>query len=309
MGRLSDYTYLQILSGLVILLVVWENLSCHGYVYNEKDLRLASVPTNIPENATSVILTNNRITNLTSGVFSHLRHCTSLELSHNYVLVIESGAFSGLSLLTNLNLGSNRISQPIDSSMWKGLQFLEILLLRENYIHTISPEAFSGLIWLKTLKHGHNYLSSISPSMWVGLRFLEWLSLNDNQFTDIPHKGLSHMPELKTLYLSNNQLRTMRIDTFDGTPNKLQLYLYDNPIHCDTTLCWMKEAKESGSIIFVQPSPKCANLDDAAWQYIDLNCSLGEHYTFFISAIGNFSLFKWIRTHLKRKTMNYYRPE
>ena len=72
---------------------------------------LTSVPTDIPPEARSVDLSNNWITYLTSGVFSHLSVCTKLFMNCNQISVIESGAFTGLTALTILDLSQNLISK------------------------------------------------------------------------------------------------------------------------------------------------------------------------------------------------------
>ena len=80
------------------------------------------------------------------------------------------------------------------------------------------------------------------------------------------------MPALQTLNLNSNQLRALRADMFKrddfptsrGTLACLELYLYDNPLHCDTMLCWLKAAAESGSVYFDEYAPECANLKNEA---------------------------------------------
>ena len=63
--------------------------------------------TSIPPTATSVDLSHNSITNLTSGVFSRLPVCTLLVLRANEISVIDPGAFDGLLVLEILNFGFN----------------------------------------------------------------------------------------------------------------------------------------------------------------------------------------------------------
>ena len=262
-----------------------EILGCHGYDGKQKGL--TAIPADIPPNSGTVTLSNNRITNVTSDVFSHLYRCTKLYLNSNHITLIESRAFTGLHILKNLDLAFNHI-QSIDSTMWTGLQYLELLGLNSNYITTISPEAFGGLIWLKTLWIGTNYLTEIHSNMWVGLRFLENLSLLKNRLKEFPRHGISHMPSLEKLYLSENQLRTLRADIFNpddysdynGRPRHLNLYLNDNPLHCDFKLCWLKWAVHSGSITISGSDPKCTNLDAAAFHDIVLNCSSGKVCSF-----------------------------
>ena len=74
-------------------------MCCHGSPYSARSQGLTSVPVDIPPEATSVELSWNQITNLTSGVFSHLIVCVTLNLYHNGISLVESGAFTGLTVL------------------------------------------------------------------------------------------------------------------------------------------------------------------------------------------------------------------
>ena len=91
---------------------------------------LTSVPADIPPFSTSVYLNGSRITNLTSGVFSHLTVCAKLDLSNNQISVIESGAFTGLRALKELNLRNNSIS-GLGPNTFSPLLNLETLDLKE----------------------------------------------------------------------------------------------------------------------------------------------------------------------------------
>ena len=86
---------------------------------------LVSLPTDIPTNSTTVTLKDNRITNMTAGVFAHLYQCSALGLSKNQISVIESGTFIGLTILESLDLSYNYITQ-IDSAMLIGLKYLNL---------------------------------------------------------------------------------------------------------------------------------------------------------------------------------------
>ena len=235
-------------------------------------------------------LRSNSLQILAEGVFEGLPFCTELDLSSNSISNVETRAFRGLNRLTTLKLYNNALSQ-IDSTILTGLKYLETLGLSDNYITTIFPEAFSGLLWLQTLHLGNNYLSNIQGSMWVGFHSLEHLTLSGNRLTQIPRHGISHMPVLKKLGLSSNQLTTLRSNIFNpddypdsnGRPLQLKMYLYDNPFWCDRALCWLKNAQESGSIIFAGSGPKCANLYDASLEEIELNCTSGFSFFYLFS--------------------------
>ena len=58
-------------------------------------MNITSVPTDIPEDTTGVHCDHNLITEVTSGVFSHLDRCMLLGLSFNKIRKIAVGAFKG----------------------------------------------------------------------------------------------------------------------------------------------------------------------------------------------------------------------
>ena len=86
-------------------------LGCHGTTYSKQYKELMSVPADIPLNATTVDVSNNRTAKLTSGVFAHLSVCMRLDLSKNHKIRIERGAFTGLIALTELDLTYNEIAR------------------------------------------------------------------------------------------------------------------------------------------------------------------------------------------------------
>ena len=96
-----------------------------------------------------------------------------------------------------------------------------------------------------------------------GTPSLERLDLQGNRLTDIPRHGISHMPLLETLELSSNHLTTLRDDVINtddysdthGRPPRLRINLSNNPIECDSGLCWLVEVSDWISITFSKNTP------------------------------------------------------
>ena len=165
--------------------------------------------------------------------------------------------------------------------MWTGLRDLKTLDLKNNHITTVAWATFSGLSLLQFLYLGNNFLTEINGNMWIGLDSLNFLSLDGNRLQDIPRHGISHMPALTNLDLSSNKyLRTLRADIFNpddypdsnGFPARLGIHLSGNRFQCNTTLCWLIEGVESGTIYFVYSSPYCANHGGSQLSRVELNC-------------------------------------
>ena len=225
-------------------------IGCHGCPYSMTYAELTSVPVNIPANATSVDLRHNRITKLTSGVFSYLSTCRNLSIAYNLISVIELGAFIPLQALAKLDLSNNSISR-LEEYTFSPLTSLEELDLSFNHISTISPESFRALTHLRILHLQHNSL------------------------TEIPTHGLSNVPKLVESY---NLLSSLKSDVFnlDNRPYTMILYLSGNPLLCESDLCWLKPAVESGSINLAS-NPTCGHQGDGSFLSIDWYCTSGTH--------------------------------
>ena len=115
--------------------------------------------------------------------------------------------------------------------------------------------------------------------MWLGLQFLERLNLQGNRLTEIPHHGISHTPLLETLELSSNHLTTLRDDIINpddypdshGHSPRLRINLSNNPIECDSGLCWLVEVSNWISITFSKNTP-------CELSHVELGCTLGEYF-------------------------------
>ena len=250
----------------------------------------------------SLNLQRNYLQNLVEGTFEGLISCTELDLRENYILSITSGAFDELNRLTTLNLYNNALRQ-INSTMWTGLPMLETLNLEHNDIETISPEALSSLIYLETLNLKWNDLFEINGNMWVGLQSLKHLDLSHNSIAEIPRHGFSNLSSLETLNLNALRYRTLSSDIFnpddnpdsDGRPPCLKLLLAGYRLQCDTALCWLKEAVETGSVYFPSDGlPRCHNLANVPFEAVTLDCTAGKYCIFrpigSLQSSTNFSL-------------------
>ena len=170
------------------------------------------------------------------------------------------------------------------SGTFSSLILLRTLNLKKNYLVTMPEGTFNGLVGLKTLDLGNNLFTEIHGKMWIGLQSLNSLSLDENRLQDIPRHGISHMPALTSLDLSSNFLRTLRADIFNpddypdsnGRPARLELNLFGNIFLCNTTLCWLIAAADSGTIDIRNNLPTCLNHPDSSLLSIDLNCSPGR---------------------------------
>ena len=84
------------------------------------------------------------------------------------------------------------------------------------------------------------------------------------------------LDSLKELYLSGNNLTRLPADVFNHLPRPFQLTQHypwagnttDNPVPCDTGLCWLKHEEQQGTITWRHRvyKPRCANgIDWDTW--------------------------------------------
>ena len=195
-------------------------------------------------------------------------------------------------------INDNKLTE-IRGDMWEGLQSLLELYLFDNRIRTLHAGAFRPLGKLQALWLWQNELTVIQGDMWQGLHSLRRLYLENNKISSIKSGGftsLQGLSDLEYLGLIDNQLMTLRHDiltttgspslTTSGTtggstgsrhqPGNLTLILSDNPLQCDSRLCWLKKAEQEGWINFYYfysyESPRCVNLHGISWEDIRMDC-------------------------------------
>ena len=125
-------------------------LSCQEDYYTESNRRylreikeLTEVPDDMPDDAESVDLGNNRIARLEKDSFRNLSMCNDLVLHGNSISEIEHGAFNGLHRLTDLHLDNNKLKQ-VNADMFVGLETLKILGFDCNSIGEIKKMGLLG---------------------------------------------------------------------------------------------------------------------------------------------------------------------
>ena len=150
--------------------------------------------------ATSVDLSHNRITNLTSCVFSHLSACRNLSIAYNLISSVEPGAFNGLINLTILILTRNHIPR-LDADI-----NLEELNLRKAGITWIQEGAFRGLTNVKYLNLNENHLNTKGPGMFAGLSSCDKLSLLSNYISQVQPRTFECLSSCRYLHLEYNSL-------------------------------------------------------------------------------------------------------
>ncbi|ELK24399.1 PREDICTED: leucine-rich repeat transmembrane protein FLRT1 [Myotis davidii] len=198
-----------------------------GFIYCN-DRGLASIPADIPDDATTLFLQNNQITN--AGIPQGLKAKVSVQVIYLYDNALDEFPVNLPRSLRELHLQDNNVRAIARDSLAR-LPLLEKLHLDDNSVSTVSIEedAFADSRQLRLLFLSRNHLSSI-PS---GLpRTLEELRLDDNRISTIPLHAFKGLHSLRRLVLDGNLLANQRIadDTFSRLQNLTELSLVRNSL-------------------------------------------------------------------------------
>ena len=257
-------------------------------VYRWRHGGLTEVPHDIPAETRKVDLEYNQIEVIRENTFTNLSVCEELWLSSNKIQTIETGAWNGLDSLTLLSLAENQI-EVVRENTFTNLSVCEELWLGWNKIHTIEDGAWNGLDSLKQLSLRYNKIELLWPGMFSGLDNCTRLELNDNKIHTIHTRALDGLVSLTELRLYGNQLTTFPWTVFGKEhPAQHVLWLSENPLVCNSTLCWLKHADMQGWIGWWRPAhkPFCSDTD-TDWDDITLPCShLGLYRIILITSIS-----------------------
>ena len=164
---------------------------------------LTDIPKDIPANETSLVLSRNKLVNLSRNAFSKFYKLSWLLLNGNKIADIEKGAFNGLAALRILWLGNNKLVTIPDLS---GLgPSLYILRLEYNQFKFIDGKRFSGLYKLRHLYLTSTTARTISPL--APMLNLFHIYLENNEISYMKSDVFKACTSLKTLRVDSNNLK------------------------------------------------------------------------------------------------------
>nr|KAG5706003.1 hypothetical protein BaRGS_028112 [Batillaria attramentaria] len=175
---------------------------------------LKNFPTDTPNSTQVLLLSHNRMRNLSS--LPALPHLRLLDLSHNEIGFLDNHwVFEHMELLKELNLCGNSL-KILQHGSFSGLKSLEVLRLCDNSIRTIELHAFGGLNHLSVLHLEHNDLYELKRPWLLAMTSLRELHIRDNHISVIEERTFDKHSSLLHLDISDNGLRKVAENGFLG---------------------------------------------------------------------------------------------
>lgn len=189
----------------------------------------------------SLDLSSNYIQLLSSNALKGLQNLQNLVLFNNSIKQIETGVFRFVPALQTADFSFNEIHRILKET-FEGLQQLSTLFLQNNLIENISIEGHD-IPGLRTLNLSSNLLSSkIASGMFPDN--VENLDLSYNNISDITEYAFYSYKHLRRLSLKGNKLTTLAMNDLAvpiDQSRRTIVYISDNPFDCDCKLIWLRK--------------------------------------------------------------------
>lgn len=189
----------------------------------------------------SLDLSSNYIQLLSSNALKGLQNLQNLVLFNNSIKQIETGVFRFVPALRTADFSFNEIHRILKET-FEGLQQLSTLFLQNNLIENISIEGHD-MPGLRTLNLSSNMLSSkIASGMFPDN--VENLDLSYNNISDITEYAFYSYEHLRRLSLKGNKLTTLAMNDLAvpiDQSRRTIVYISDNPFDCDCKLIWLRK--------------------------------------------------------------------
>ncbi|GFN84378.1 leucine-rich repeat-containing protein 4 [Plakobranchus ocellatus] len=209
------------------------------------DLFDIPIQASVLQNTYDLHLGYNRIAEISSGAFSHMKHLRLLDVTQNRIRTIDSGAFKGLTELRVLHLDWNRIKR-IPKNVFNGADLPQLInvTLEKNDLESIESETFSNMSHLDAIDLSRNMITHISQDAFNGLPILSKLDLSHNLLTSTAWVigNANSLQSLQWLNIQNNRLKALPTNTLASLPKISTLHLDLNPWICDENLTMVYDA-------------------------------------------------------------------
>lgn len=181
------------------------------------------------ESLTDLYLARNKIYDLSENCFRYNSQLNVLDLSGNKLDEVPLKTFSNTRKLQFLYLNGNNI-RSIQKRLFHTLHDLQYLDISANKISKLSDSIFRNNMKLVSLSMGYNKINQISSKTYQDLDNLKHLYLQHNKLDILNNSIFEHLTNLHTLNLAFNNIESVSRKAFNGLENLSILVLTGNPI-------------------------------------------------------------------------------
>ena len=263
--------------GILLCNLIYKGIASIGPVFDKSDhgitnANLMDFP--IPADLEEVWLEDNDISWIPVGYFKNVSVLLIIDLYSNQISDIQDFAFAAAPSIEKIDLNNNKLS-IIKKLMFSGLPHLEVLDLHDNEIHTLEVDCFRENEALLELYLQENEISVITKLTFSGLQHLEVLKLHKNAIHTLELDCFRENAVLEVLTLQHNQLHTLPQCIFDGENHPTGLHhlaVHNNPLVCDSSWCWVRQAEQENWITLKLPQQMVCTgpelLADQKWNHL-----------------------------------------
>ncbi|XP_077977600.1 toll-like receptor 2 type-2 [Glandiceps talaboti] len=221
-----------------------------------------AVPKHLPTGTFHLELSQNKITALGAGIFSHLKRVIYLSLKGNKLNSdqIHPNAFQGLDELEVLDLSDQTGLYEIPSTLFKPLRQLRTLRIQKANLVDIGEDAFRFTTYLYNVVLNENRLESIPPTLFNNLTYLRRVIIHYNSLHVLPRNMFLGSGNITDLQLAHCELSTISEQVGLQNLTKMEnLHLYGNRFDCGCELRWFRNWIGSVKFIHKINDTKCSS--------------------------------------------------
>lgn len=167
------------------------------------------------EAVSTIYLSYNVLTHLTSHLFPSFPNLKTLDLSNNPITFIEPGTFDNNLQLEEVILNDIKVRRLLNQT-FDGLSGLEKLYCIHGKLEVLEERSLAGLHSLWEIDLSFNKIQNLSEDIFQDSVHLEIISLSVNRLSTLPINLFSNLHELRELYLVSNRLTVLQDGLFDG---------------------------------------------------------------------------------------------
>lgn len=242
----------------------------------------------------TLLLRNNKISDLTFGAFNGLDSIKEISLSFNDIHNVHPMVFENVSRsLKILELSFSIYSEDypqeaisyLTELMWLGLDNNNLKLIPDDSLSTLFELTYINLSFnrltlipvqlfmadvhrnLLEIDLSYNAIEKISAQTFSGLELLQLINLSSNKIKCMEKLSFYNLPYLTYIDLTHNQLRNLSESVFEFLPNLLSIDLMFNNLFTFSLKCFKQVSNAS--------TPLSINISNNAINHFD-----GEQTTY-----------------------------